>query len=215
VVVPDPESYNRVLARDIEPSRVELNGPPVDLAAVYQGLYEEIALPRPPRPPQLSRRQRSADDAVSTRRSRGWLSVAAVAIAAAAIVLLMPIRGAPGHQLALSLARQPEPLALPTHVKAGRRMTFSFAVSNQGDITVTYRYAVTESGPGGTVLLLGVLARREISRDGAEPVATRRARLRECQRTQFVDPGVVDPGAQRREPDRPDDRCHFRGGRFS
>jgi hypothetical protein len=86
--------------------------------------------------------------------------VAAIAIVLAAVALLTPIRGALGHQLALSLVRQhepytavflPEPLALPTNVKAGNRMAFSFAVSNQGDVTVTYRYAVTESGPSGTV----------------------------------------------------------------
>jgi hypothetical protein len=39
-------------------------------------------------------------------------------------------------------------------VKAGNRIAFSFAVSNQGDVTVTYRYAVTESGPSGTVGVL-------------------------------------------------------------
>ena len=160
VVVLDPETFNKMLARGVEPMRIELSGPTVDLATVYEGLYEEIARPLQPRSSRPVRRPRLADDTVSTMRLRGWLSVAAVAIVLAAVALLTPIRGAFGHQLALSFARQPEPftavfipepLALPTSVRPGGRIAFSFAVSNEGDITVRYRYAVTESGSGETV----------------------------------------------------------------
>lgn len=61
-------------------------------------------------------------------RQRARRSVAAVALVLAVVPLLTPIRGALGHQLALSLACQPEPytevffpepLALPTNMKAG------------------------------------------------------------------------------------------------
>jgi hypothetical protein len=94
------------------------------------------------------------------RLKRGGLFLSLVTIALVAAALLTPIATLLGRQLTLSLVRQPErytavffpkPLALPTNVKVGSRMAFTFAVANHGANIVTYRYTVTESASGAAV----------------------------------------------------------------
>ena len=173
VVVPDQESHDRMLFRNVEPSRVELPGPDIDLAALYLYLYAESA-PRVLAGSFHPRHKRNRTDRTDRPKTSNWsgssgrsawrtrmgIVGASLAVSLAAVVAVVtPSNKAVDHQLALSFGRQqqpftavffPAPLRLPTKVDVGSPMTFRFAVSNQGDSTVTYHYAVRQSNSGNS-----------------------------------------------------------------
>lgn len=174
VVVPDEESRNRVLAKDVEPSRIAMINPAADVEALYQDLYRQIA---PPQPSQSPRRQLPAK-----RHLRGWLSLGVIVVLLVAVALLSPVRGAVRDQMALSFTRRaqpysevflPEPLALPAKVKAGGRIAFNFGIDNKGGVTVTYYYLVTESNSKSTFGVLGGYLRVASGRTATIPLIIR------------------------------------------
>jgi hypothetical protein len=174
VVVPDEESRNRALAKDVEPSRIALIDPTADVGAFYQGLYGEIALPQ--------RSEAPSRQLPAKRHVRGWLSVGVIVVVLVGVALLSPIRGALREQMALSFTRRvqaysevflPEPLALPTKVKAGGRIAFNLGVHNQNGVTITYYYLVTESSGKGTIGVLGGYLRVASGRTSEIPLVIR------------------------------------------
>jgi hypothetical protein len=66
VIVPDTEWRNRMLAKNVEPSRIELKRPNVELADFYEGVYEQASASAEAGPTPV---QATADRV--TARSRG------------------------------------------------------------------------------------------------------------------------------------------------